>query len=379
MIDQVTPDSDFPMAGAPDSATAVLAEPAAPGYTMAPENTLNGAGIQYAPAQVSAGFQQVANGVKGYFTSQNGPKDALLKLTDRSFSSPLSPAIAQTLYSVAVLGAIFLWVGSAIDNMIRFGFSYGLRSLISSWILPVLLLIIVRAAVQLYLTVVNAGTINTDPTAFETGTEAFNSAFAGVATEHTDISGNNVSEFVGTNTNAPIVTAVLPAAPQPFTAEQLRQLETEIRSGRSESAFVSPAYAGVAPISPLKTNRHCWKFFLFTPLTLGIYPIVVMYTSVKALNTVAQKDGRKTMNYIGFLFLTVITAGIYYLIWNHQMAGRVNAELQRRGLPLTFGTGDFWLWDVLGTLFAFGPIVYFHKFLKVMNVLCADYNARGLA
>ena len=52
-------------------------------------------------------------------------------------------------------------------------------------------------------------------------------------------------------------------------------------------------------------------------------------------------------------------------------------KLLRRGIPYKFGAGTFWGWGILGCLIIIGPLVYCHKMMKSMNLLCADYNVRG--
>lgn len=72
-----------------------------------------------------------------------------------------------------------------------------------------------------------------------------------------------------------------------------------------------------------------------------------------------------------------LTLGIYPLIWYHGLSKRIGNELKRRNIPYSFGAGSFWGWNVLGAFIVVGPLVYSYKLLKSMNLLCADYNARG--
>lgn len=165
----------------------------------------------------------------------------------------------------------------------------------------------------------------------------------------------------------------------------------------------------------LKSNRKLWKFAVLGLITLGIYPIV-QYTQIsRELNRiVGGRDGKKTMHFCLMLFvffpLTLTAAGY---VWSHRLCNRMGVELARRGLPYRFSAGTFWsrnifsillvLAAVLGAVYALyiqlplpqlnlywgvgllvflllaaiGPWVFLHKLCTAMNMLCADYNARG--
>ena len=158
------------------------------------------------------------------------------------------------------------------------------------------------------------------------------------------------------------------------------------RSPSGPSAASGPAHkdAGhsgggsvpAAPAGPLKTDRSLGMFILLNLVTLGIYSIVFYSKIGTDLNRIAgPHDGKKTMHFcLMFFLITPLTCGIGSLVWFHRMSGRVGAELIRRGYAGTFGSGTFWLWDVLGSLIVAGPLVYTHKLAEAMNILALDYN-----
>ncbi len=134
-----------------------------------------------------------------------------------------------------------------------------------------------------------------------------------------------------------------------------------------------------APALQLPTKRGLLKMLIFTPLTLGIYPLVIYSRISSEINTVASRhDGKHTMHFcIIYFLLAVITLGIAPIVWFHKICGRIGCELKRRGIDYSFGSSSFWLWNVLGCLIIVGPCVFIHKFLKAMNLLNADYNQKG--
>ena len=133
------------------------------------------------------------------------------------------------------------------------------------------------------------------------------------------------------------------------------------------------------PVGQLKTNRGLAKFILLSIVTLGIYAIVFMSSVSGDVNIICSRyDGKKTMHYCLLLFIiSPLTLGIATVVWMHKISNRIGNELERRGLNYSFGASDFWIWDILGSIILVGPFIYLHKLSKAMNTLCEDYNVNG--
>lgn len=146
------------------------------------------------------------------------------------------------------------------------------------------------------------------------------------------------------------------------------------------SGYSAPAgtYAP-APAAQLSTNRGLLKFILLSLITFGIYGLVVMSKVSTDINLIASRyNDKKTMHYCLVVFVfSWLTLGIYPLIWSHKLCERIGDELCRRGIAYDFGASTFWLWGILGSLIVVGPFVYCHKLFREMNLLSADYNRRG--
>ena len=58
----------------------------------------------------------------------------------------------------------------------------------------------------------------------------------------------------------------------------------------------------MAPVARLKTNRGMLKYVLLSPITLGIYGLVVMSSVSSDINVIASRyDGKKTMHFCKFI------------------------------------------------------------------------------
>ncbi len=160
--------------------------------------------------------------------------------------------------------------------------------------------------------------------------------------------------------------------------QQYRQQNQQQYQQRYQQPYQQPVYSS-APAKRLRTNRGLLEFLLLSIITLGIYGIVVMSRISREINLIAgPHDGKKTMHYCLVLFVfSWLTWGIVPLIWSHRLSDRIGTELARRGIPYSFGADSFWGWGFFGSLILIGPFIYQYKLLRAMNLLCADYNARG--
>lgn len=136
---------------------------------------------------------------------------------------------------------------------------------------------------------------------------------------------------------------------------------------------------GYVPHAQLPANYSLLKLIFLGLITFGIYPLVIIARAGDAVNTIASRyDGRRTMSYwLLFFIVGPITCGIATLVWTHRISNRIGNELRRRGHNTNFSASTFWLWSILGSLIAIGPLVYLYKFCAAMNELVSDYNARG--
>ena len=134
-----------------------------------------------------------------------------------------------------------------------------------------------------------------------------------------------------------------------------------------------------APARKLKANKGLLKYIFLSFITFGIYGLVVMSSVSTDVNEVASRyDGKKTMHFCLLAFIVMpITFGIASLVWYHRVSNRIGNELKRRGIGYGFGASDFWLWGIIGSFIAIGPLVYMHKLFKATNKMCEHYNVNG--
>ena len=133
------------------------------------------------------------------------------------------------------------------------------------------------------------------------------------------------------------------------------------------------------PVGQIRPNHSLLKFILLSIVTLGIYSIVWHSRLSTEINIIASRyDGRRTTNgALVYLLLGWITFGIAILVWEHNISNRMGAELNRRGINYKHGAADYWLWCILGAFIIVGPFIYIHKQCTAMNKLAENYNVNG--
>lgn len=154
----------------------------------------------------------------------------------------------------------------------------------------------------------------------------------------------------------------------------------EINEGAAVCVKCGCAVRGTnAPVAQRKTNKGLAKFIFLSIITLGIYSLVVMSSLSNDINIAASRyDGKRTMHYCLLVFIvSPITLGIASVVWFHKISNRIGRELKRRNIAYNLSAADFWLWNVIGSVIIVGPFIYYHKLFKAANLMCADYNQKG--
>lgn len=125
----------------------------------------------------------------------------------------------------------------------------------------------------------------------------------------------------------------------------------------------------------LPTSRGFWKAFLLTLITAGFYQWYLVYAFAKETNTACAEDGRKTSGLVVFLLLSIITFGIYSIVWYYGWIGRCDSYLFRHNRPRGLQTSTYLLSVFFGglTLGIFNLIV-FCKMLYLQNAVNETYN-----
>lgn len=119
-------------------------------------------------------------------------------------------------------------------------------------------------------------------------------------------------------------------------------------------------------------ERSFARYIFFSVITLGIYHIIFWNKLSKDVNLLCEGDGKKTMKY-GFVFLlNIVTVGIFGLVWKAMLTKRFQTNAPRYGLKFSESAANV---TVLNVLFpVFGLIVTSLVTVKNFNKLAKEYN-----
>lgn len=126
----------------------------------------------------------------------------------------------------------------------------------------------------------------------------------------------------------------------------------------------------------LTTNRGFWLAWLLSIVTFGIYGMYLIYAFAKETNIACKSDGKNTTGLFLYIVFSILTLGIYSIVWDCMWINRCNAFLARNGKPEGLQMSTYLL-----TMFLLGPltlgimyIVVYCKKLYLQNAVNATYN-----
>ena len=183
------------------------------------------------------------------------------------------------------------------------------------------------------------------------------------------------------------------------SADQLRQLGYDLsdaikelrftgnqntsgqKTARPQDQSASANYgAGVNWTRPVTEDRNFVLYVVLTIITCGIYGLVFLYSMIQDVNTVCDGDGEHTRGLLGLILLSLVTCGIYSFYWYYCLGNRLANNASRYGMSFQENGTTVLLWLVIGSLLCgLGTWVATYIIIKNCNQLCAAYNrAHGI-
>ncbi len=125
----------------------------------------------------------------------------------------------------------------------------------------------------------------------------------------------------------------------------------------------------------MSEERSIWKYIFLGVLTCGIYDLWYVHNISKDVNKL-YKDKQERLPGVGAYFLLcLVTCGIYSLFWWLKAAKMIENEGRRRKLDIGDLNPPFIiLCFVLSYFCGFAQYIAIHQIFETMNKLAADYN-----
>lgn len=126
----------------------------------------------------------------------------------------------------------------------------------------------------------------------------------------------------------------------------------------------------------LPTNRDFWLTFFLSIITLGFYQWYLIYAFAKETNKACSYDGRNTTGLFFYIVFSVLTLGIYSIVWYCKWITRCNTYLALNRQPQGLQVSTYVLSIFFG-VFTLGifNLVVFCKMLYLQNAVNRTYNS----
>ena len=126
----------------------------------------------------------------------------------------------------------------------------------------------------------------------------------------------------------------------------------------------------------VKTDRSLLVYILLTLVTCGIYSLIFVHELANDVNEMCKDDGKITQGLLMYILLTLVTCGFYSIYWWYSVADRIGSAASRRGLHhLNFNGSTYLLWFLVGALICgIGSLVALHKLFDACNQVGNQYN-----
>ena len=125
----------------------------------------------------------------------------------------------------------------------------------------------------------------------------------------------------------------------------------------------------------INNERSIWPVLILSVITLGIYPIWSYHKIVQDVNLICEEDGKRSPGVLVWLVLTLLTCGIYNMLWWCNMHDRLRATAKIKGVTIEQTTSGLMLLFI-GAYFVMGILTWvaLHKFLSTLNDMATAYN-----
>ncbi len=119
---------------------------------------------------------------------------------------------------------------------------------------------------------------------------------------------------------------------------------------------------------PLPCNRKAWVMFLLNLVTFGIYGIVIWFAMGKETNISCINDGKHTKGFWATLGLSIITLGIYFIIWVIQWMKRETDFLRARNESAIITGGMYIFVTIINAILSY--VFAMNEMIGVQYIVC---------
>ncbi len=122
-------------------------------------------------------------------------------------------------------------------------------------------------------------------------------------------------------------------------------------------------------------KNYFLRALLFAIPTLMLYPFYVVELVSQSINIACRKDGKRTWGLLPFLVFSVITLGIFPLVWHCKIINRMKEYCDKHGIRHRISRRYYLCWSLIGFPILIGPFVALARFFAAFGDVARHFNA----
>ena len=124
----------------------------------------------------------------------------------------------------------------------------------------------------------------------------------------------------------------------------------------------------------MSDKRTFWRTVFLSIITLGIYNIYLTELIAETANLSCARDGRRTWGAFPYIVFSILTLGIFPLIWHCTLICRFKALAERNGEKATISVKYYLLMTLLCAPTLVCPFFSLARFFRAYNQSCRIFN-----
>ena len=138
---------------------------------------------------------------------------------------------------------------------------------------------------------------------------------------------------------------------------------------------IDRGYEARKPPITLRDDRSVIRYFIYGSLTCGIYAVYALYCLIRDINILCKESGRRVPGLVTYVLLSLVTLGIYSILWWFRTAIILEEEARRRQVRISMTPGIVLLAFVMNyTCAGIAGLVGMHYVFDAVNELARAYN-----
>ena len=121
--------------------------------------------------------------------------------------------------------------------------------------------------------------------------------------------------------------------------------------------------------------RPLWQILLLSVFTLGIYPLYLVSLFSQSINIACRRDGKRTWSALPYLLLSIITLGIFALIWHCKVINRMDEYFKKHDQHCAITKRYYLCWTLIAFPILIGPIIAAARFLRAFRDVAELFNS----